>query len=33
MELLKHVYFYVQKSIIKTGNSKFHDLINASRIR
>ena len=31
MELLKYVYFYAQKSIIKAGNSKFHDLIDASR--
>ena len=29
MELLKYVYFYAQKSIIKAGNSKFQDLINA----
>ena len=28
MELLKYVYFYAQKSIIKAGNSKFQDLIN-----
>ena len=32
MELLKYVYFYAQKSIIKAGNSKFQDLINAPRI-
>ena len=29
MELLKYVYFYTQKSVIKAGNSKFQDLINA----
>ena len=33
MELLKYVYFYAQKSIIKAGNSKFQDLINAPRTR
>ena len=32
MELLKYVYFYAQKSIIKAGNNKFQDLINAPRI-
>ena len=32
MELLKYVYFYTQKSIIKAGNNKFQDLINAPRI-
>ena len=31
MELLKYVYFYAQKSIIKAGNNKFQDLINAPR--
>ena len=32
MELLKYVYFYAQKLIIKAGNNKFQDLINAPRI-
>ena len=32
MELLKYVYFCAQKSIIKAGNNKFQDLINAPRI-
>ena len=32
MELLKKVYFCSQKSIIKAGNNKFHDLINAPRM-
>ena len=32
MELLKYVYWYAQKSIIKAGNNKFQDLINAPRI-
>ena len=32
MELLKYAYFCAQKSIIKAGNNKFQDLINASRI-
>ena len=32
MELLKYVYFYAQKSIIKAGNNKFQDLINAPRM-
>ena len=32
MELFKYVYFHVQKSIIKAGNNKFQDLINAPRI-
>ena len=32
MELLKYVYFCVQKSIIKAGNNKFQDLINVPRI-
>ena len=31
MELLKYVYLYAQKSIIKAGNNKFQDLINAPR--
>ena len=31
MELLKYVYFFAQKSIIKAGNDKFQDLINAPR--
>ena len=31
MELLKYVYLYAQKSIIKAGNNKFQDLINAHR--
>ena len=31
MELLKYVYFCLQKSIIKAGNNKFQDLINAPR--
>ena len=31
MELLKYVYFYAQKSIIKAGNNKFQDFINAPR--
>ena len=31
-ELLKYVYFCAQKSIIKAGNNKFQDLINAPRI-
>ena len=31
VELLKYVYFYAQKSIIKAGNNKFQDLINAPR--
>ena len=31
MELLKYVHFCAQKSIIKAGNNKFHDLINVSR--
>ena len=31
MELLKYVYLYTQKSIIKAGNNKFQDLINAPR--
>ena len=31
MELLKYVYFCAQKSIIKAGNNKFQDLINAPR--
>ena len=30
--VLKYVYLYAQKSIIKAGNNKFQDLINASRI-
>ena len=29
MEVLKYVYFYAQKSIIKAGYNKFQDLINA----
>ena len=32
MELLKYVYFYAQKSIIKAGYNKFQDLINAPRM-
>ena len=32
VELLKYVYFYAQKSIIKAGNNKFQDLINAPRM-
>ena len=32
MERLKYVFFYAQNSIIKAGNSKFQDLINAPRI-
>ena len=32
MELLKFVYLYEQKSIIKAGNHKFQDLINAPGI-
>ena len=32
MELLKYVYLYAQKSIIKAGNNKFQDLINAPRM-
>ena len=32
MELLKYVYFYAQKSIVKAGNNKFQDLINDPRI-
>ena len=32
MELLKYVYFYAQKSIIKAGNNKFQDLMNAPRM-
>ena len=28
---MKYVYFYAQKSIIKAGNNKFQDLINAPR--
>ena len=32
MELLKYVYLCVQKSIIKAGNNKFQDLINAPGI-
>ena len=32
MELLKYVYFCAKKSIIKAGNNKFQDLINAPRI-
>ena len=32
VELLKYVYFYAQKSIIKAGNNKFQDLINVPRI-
>ena len=31
MELLKYVYLYAQKSIIKAGNNKFQDLINVPR--
>ena len=31
VELLKYVYFYAQKSIIKAGYNKFQDLINAPR--
>ena len=31
MGFLKYVYFYAQKSIIKAGNNKFQDLINAPR--
>ena len=31
VELLKYVYFYAQKSIIKAGNNKFQDLINVPR--
>ena len=31
MELLKYVYLYALKSIIKAGNNKFQDLINAPR--
>ena len=31
MELLKYVYFYAQKPIIKAGNDKFQDLMNAPR--
>ena len=31
MELLKYVYFLAQKSVIKAGNNKFQDLINAPR--
>ena len=33
MELSKYVYFFAQKSVIKTGNDKFQDLINAPRIK
>ena len=33
MELLKYFYFCAQKSIIKAGNNKFQDLINAPRIK
>ena len=33
MELLKYVYFYAQKSIIKAGNNKFQDLINVPRMK
>ena len=29
MSLLKYVYFCAQKSVIKSGNSPFQDLINA----
>ena len=32
MELLKYVYLYALKSIIKAGNNKFQDLINAPRM-
>ena len=32
VELLKHVYFCAQKSIIKAENNMFQDLINAPRI-
>ena len=32
MELLKYDYFCELKSLIKTGNNKFHNLINAPRI-
>ena len=31
MELLKCVYFFEQKAVIKAGNNKFQDLINAPR--
>ena len=29
---MNYVYFCAQKSIIKTGNNKFQDLINAPRM-
>ena len=32
MELLKYVYFFAQKAVIKAENNKFQDLINAPRI-
>ena len=32
MELWKYVYFCAQKSMIKAGDNKFQDLINAPRI-
>ena len=32
VELLKYVYLYAQKSIIKAGNNKYQDLINAPRM-
>ena len=32
IKLLKYVYFYGQKSIIKAGDNKFQDLINASHM-
>ena len=32
VELLQYVYFYAQTSIIKAGNNKFQDLINAPRM-
>ena len=32
MELLKYVYFFAQQLVMKAGNNKFQDLINASRI-
>ena len=32
MKLLKYVYFYARKSIIKAGNNKFQDLINVPRM-
>ena len=32
VDRLNYVYFYAQKLIIKSGDNKFQDLINASRI-